>query len=76
MQRYMHVIPGMDAAAADEVVALILGADEDDLDELMEQKWTQEAKDEPGIETHMGKSPGQPLVAGAVCWFRTSRSHV
>ena len=34
----MHVIPGMDAAAADEVVALILRADEDDLDELMDAK--------------------------------------
>ena len=35
MQTYMHVIPGMDAAAADEVAALILGAD-NDLDALMD----------------------------------------
>jgi hypothetical protein len=35
MQTYMHVIPGMDAAAADEVAALILGA-EDTTDDLMD----------------------------------------
>ena len=38
MQTYMHVIPGMDAAAADEVAALILGADEDGPDEPMDAK--------------------------------------
>jgi hypothetical protein len=28
MQTYMHVIPGMDAAAADEIASLILGETE------------------------------------------------
>lgn len=36
MQTYMHVIPGMDAAAADEVAELILGTDDDDPDEPMD----------------------------------------
>ena len=36
MQTYMHVIPGMDTAVADEVADLILGTDEDDPDEPMD----------------------------------------
>ena len=45
MQTYMHVIPGMDAAAADQVAALILGADDDGSDEL-----TDAEKDAEGQE--------------------------
>ncbi len=38
MHTCMHVIPGMDAAAADAVADLILGAEDDSFDELMDAK--------------------------------------
>ena len=60
MQTYMHVIPGMDAAAADEVAALILGADADDLDDLMDAEMDARRPEMSlEIEADLGKSPGQ-----------------
>ena len=71
MQTYMHVIPGMDAAAADEIATLILGAPEapaadTTADTAIPMDAILDAGSErmsPETKTDLGKSPGQRRIS-------------
>ncbi len=70
MQTYMHVIPGMDAAAASEVAALIFGSDDGSTDlmdarmDAQEQEAGRKNSEEPADLADIRRSAGSSSRSG------------